>query len=121
MRKLLSVMVAVFAVIMCTGCAITANQTTNMNVVETSVVLQDANFHVVRHVSTEISQSYVFGIGGISKRALRDTAIAELTKEANLQGSQALINVAVKTSSENYLIYNRVTFIATGTVIEFEK
>ena len=54
-------------------------------------------------------------------KALKDVAVAELTEKANLVGSQALINVAVKSSIQNYFIVNKVTFTATGTVIEFEE
>lgn len=121
MKKLFS-FVAIFAVaMMLTGCGFTSNLSSNVNVVETSVVLSEANFNVVRNVSAEVSSTYVFGIGGIGKKALKDVAVAELTEKANLVGSQALINVAVKSSIQNYFIVNKVTFTATGTVIEFEK
>jgi uncharacterized protein YbjQ (UPF0145 family) len=121
MKKLFS-FVAIFAcVMMLTGCGFTSNLSSNVNVVETSVVLSEANFHVVRNVSAEVSSTYVLGIGGISKKALKDVAVAELTKEANLKGSQALINVAVKSNVQSYFIVQKTSFIATGTVIEFEK
>ena len=121
MKKLFS-FVAIFAVaMMLTGCGFTSNLSSNVNVVETSVVLSEANFNVVRNVSAEVASTYVFGIGGIGKKALKDVAVAELTEKANLVGSQALINVAVKSSIQNYFIVNKVTFTATGTVIEFEK
>lgn len=48
-------------------------------------------------------------------------AVAELTKKANLTGSQALVNVTVKNSAKLFLVYGKVTYIAEGTVIEFEE
>ena len=121
MKKLFSFVVIFAVAMMLTGCGFTSNLSSNVNVVETSVVLSEANFNVVRNVSAEVSSTYVFGIGGIGKKALKDVAVAELTEKANLVGSQALINVAVKSSIQNYFIVNKVTFTATGTVIEFEE
>lgn len=56
-----------------------------------------------------------------SKKALRSNAVAELTKQANLTGSQALINVTVKQSAQCILYYQCVTFHAEGTVIQFDN
>ena len=41
---------------------------------------------------------YFLGLGGISRKSLRNNAVAELTKKANLTGSQALVNITVKSA-----------------------
>jgi uncharacterized protein YbjQ (UPF0145 family) len=85
------------------------------------VVLSQKNFHVVKTVEAKASATYVFGIGGLSRRALHNNAVAELTKKANLTGSQALINVTVKNTGKFLLFIGKATVYAEGTVIEFDE
>ena len=77
--------------------------------------------YVVKTVEAETSATYVFGIGGLSKESIYNNAVAELTKKANLTGSQALVNVTVKNSAQFYLVYGKVTYHAEGTVVEFDE
>lgn len=112
---------AVAAVLLLASCGVSQNLTTNANVNQTNVVLSQKNFHVVKNVEAEASASYIFGIGGFSKKALHDNAVAELTKKANLTGSQALVNVTVKSSAQFFLIISHFTYYAEGTVIEFDE
>jgi signal transduction histidine kinase len=84
-------------------------------------LLSQKNFHVVNTVEAEVSATYIFGIGGLNKKALHDNVVAELTKNAGLTGSQALVNVTVNYSSKLILCYNKVTCHAEGTVIEFDE
>ena len=122
MKKILSkVVMAVAAVLLLASCGVSQNLTTNANVNQTNVVLSQKNFHVVKNVEAEASASYIFGIGGFSKKALHDNAVAELTKKANLTGSQALVNVTVKSSAKFFLIISQFTYYAEGTVIEFDE
>ena len=122
MKKILSrIAMAVAAVLLLTSCGLSQSLTTNANLNQTNVVLSQKNFHVVKHVQAETSATYVFGIGGLSKKSLYNNAVAELTKKANLTGSQALVNVTVKNSAKLFLVYGKVTYIAEGTVIEFEE
>lgn len=122
MKKILSrIAMAVAAVLLLASCGLSQSLTTNANLNQTNVVLSQKNFHVVKHVQAETSATYVFGIGGLSKKSLYNNAVAELTKKANLTGSQALVNVTVKNSAKLFLIYGKVTYIAEGTVIEFEE
>ena len=77
MKKLLTkVIVAVAAVILLSSCGMNANLVTNHNLNQTNVVLSQKNFHVVKTVKAEVSASYIFGIGGLSKKALHDNVIA---------------------------------------------
>ena len=64
---------------------------------------------------------YFLGIGGLSKKALQNNAVADLTKNAGLTGSQALVNITVKASVAEYIFVTKVTYYAEATVIEFDK
>ena len=88
---------------------------------QTNVVLSQKNFHVVKTVEAEVSATYVLGIGGLSKKALKDNALAELTKNANLTGAQALVNVALHVSLQDYVVFRKVTYQAKGTIVEFDN
>jgi uncharacterized secreted protein with C-terminal beta-propeller domain len=122
MKKVLSrIAMAVAAVLLLASCGASQNLTTNVNLNQTNVVLSQKNFHVVKNVQAENSATYVFGIGGMSKKSLYNNAVAELTKKANLTGSQALVNVTVKHSCKAILCYSKLTFHAEGTVIEFDE
>lgn len=122
MKKLLSkVVMAVAAVLLFSSCGINSHLSTNHNLQQTNVVLSQKNFHVVKNVEANVTATYVFGFGGISKKALHDNAVAELTKNANLTGSQALVNVTLHTSAKVVLFLNKVTYYAEGTVIEFDE
>ena len=112
---------AVAAVLLLASCGVSSNLTTNANLNQTNVVLSQKNFHVVKNVEAKVSATYVFGIGGLSKKALYNNAVAELTEKANLTGSQALVNVTVKNSAKLFLIFGKFTYQAEGTVIEFDK
>lgn len=122
MKKILSrVAMAVAAVILLASCGVTSKLTFNANQNQTNVVLSQKNYHVVKTVKAEVSATHIFGIGGLSKQALQNNVIAELTKEAGLTGSQALINVTVHNSAKMFLVYNKLTYHAEATVIEFDE
>ena len=61
--------------------------------VETKVLLSEANYKIVGQAEGEWSATYVFGIGGLSKKSLTNNAISEMYKNANLTGNQQIINV----------------------------
>ena len=112
--------VAIIAIVS-SSCSVSSYMTQNTNVNQTNVVLREANFHIVKTVSADVSQTYVFGIGGISKRALKNNAVSELTKKAELTGSQALVNITLHEDFKTILFVNKRTIRAHGTVVEFEK
>ena len=122
MKKFLTrIAMAVAAVLLLAGCGVSQTLTTNANLNQTNVVLSQKNFHVVKTVEAETSATYVFGIGGMSKKALYNNAVAELTKKADLTGSQALVNVTVKSSAKLAVVFGKVTYRAEATVIEFDN
>lgn len=121
MKKLLMPFVVAIIAIVSSSCSVSSYMTQNTNVNQTNVVLSEANFHIVKTVSADVSQTYVFGIGGISKRALKNNAVSELTKKAELTGSQALVNITLHEDFKTILFVNKRTIRAHGTVVEFEK
>ena len=88
---------------------------------ETKVILKEANYKIVKEVEGEWSAVYVFGIGGLSKKALTTNAISEMYKNAQLTGSQQIINITTTTSIEQWVVYTKKRAIARGYIIEFEK
>ena len=112
---------AAAAVLLLASCGISQNLTSNANLNQTNVVLSQKNFHVVKTVQASVSATYIFGLGGISQKALKNNAVAELTKKANLKGSQALVNITVKNTAKMFLFIGKVTYYAEATVIEFDE
>lgn len=93
----------------------------NVNVNQTQVVLSNANFKVVKQVSTIVvfEQQYNF-----KKSQLKESAYAALLREAKLQGSQALINVTfeeVQRVSGAMAPKTQSAVLVQGTIIEFTK
>ena len=90
--------------------------------VETKVIIKEGNYNIVKEVSGEWTATYVFGIGGLKKKALETNAISEMYKNAQLTGSQQIINITTTQSVEAWAfgIYAKMRVIAHGYVIEFE-
>ncbi len=108
------------AVVLCaTACGISSWTTTTQNQNQTNVVLSENNFRIVKTVSAEVHSKYVFGIGGLTTKSLMANAISELTKKADLKGSQALINITTHTHRKFILLHETRSMVAQGIVIEF--
>ncbi len=120
MKKFLISSVACLALI-CTSCGVSRQATANTNLTQPEVVLAKKNYKVVGMVKGESNQNYWFGIGGLSKKSLGESAMSDMYKNANLTGSQAIINVNVSYKNKFVLIYTGAKAIATGTVIEFTE
>lgn len=110
------------AIVAMTGCASTAHLASNSSVNMTNVQLSQSNFEVVKTVKKQASQTYIFGIGGLSRQALQANSYADMLKEANLQGSQALVNVQTEVKSRIIApFYVKKTITTIGQVVEFKK
>lgn len=121
MKKILFVLVAAMTILF-SSCGFHKEATSNYNQLQTQVVLNQANYEVVGTATGECSQVYIFGIGGMSQKSMSESAISEMHKNANLHGSQAIINSNVNFKFSTVLgVYTKVTAIAYGTVIEFKK
>ena len=121
MRKILVMLVAVMGLLV-SSCVVHQEATSNYTQLQTQVVLDQANYDVVGTATGECTQVYVFGIGGMSKKAMSESAMGEMFKNANLKGSRAIINANVQYKATSVLgVYSKVTAIANGTIIEFKK
>lgn len=98
------------------------NNSQNVNLNQTQVVLSQANFRVVKHVST----TYVYK-GSMKKfnaNQLKESAYAALVREADLTGSQTIVNVTMETLEREGGYFFKVfqqSVLVSGTVIEFTK
>lgn len=94
------------------------NNSVNGMGIQTQVVLSNANFKIVKTVQTTVvyKSSMKF-----SEEQLKQSAYAALLKEANLQGSQALVNVTMENIVRAGLIKVDNAILVTGMVIEFTK
>ena len=121
MKKVLLMLVAAMGLLM-SSCGIHQDATSNYNQLQTQVVLNQANFEVVGTAKGECTHVYIFGIGGMSKKSMSESATSEMHKNANLRGSQAIINSNVNFKYTTILgVYTTVTATANGTIIEFKK
>ena len=117
--KKFGVLAMIVAVLSLTGCGVAT--TVSNNVTETKIVLSENNFKVVGQAYGEAKATYVFGIGGLSRKALRNNAINEMSKNANLTGAQTLANITTNASVKMVTpVYVQITYTATANIIEFE-
>jgi hypothetical protein len=123
--KTLTNMKAIKAILFClvavlfASCAGVNTTPYTHNMPETKVILKEANYKIVGQVEGEWSATYVFGIGGFTKKSLKNNAISEMYKNANLTGTQQIINITTTTSVANYLLYTKTRAVARGYIIEF--
>ena len=76
----------------------------------------DGNFPYLSHAT------YVLGIiGGVSRRAIKENAVADMYRNAMLTGSQAVANITETAKVRSYILWTRVEYIATGTIVEFTE
>lgn len=104
-----------------TSCGIHSAMVGNINNNTTNVELSKKNFKVIDRVSGQSTATYVFGIGGLSNKALIEKAKTKMLENANLTGSsKAIINVT--TESHNTLVvpflYQK-TVTVSAHIIEF--
>jgi hypothetical protein len=120
MKKFLSICAFVAATLSLTGCVGVAGTVSN-NLTQTQVVLSDDNFKVVGQAYGEASATYICGIGGLSRKALYNNAVSEMTKNANLKGSQTLTNTTMHYSTQMITpFYVKVTCSASATIVQFK-
>lgn len=119
MKRIYYLLAAVVSVIL-TGCGVNSSHYSNSNG-NTNVVIQDGQFRYLRKVKGECEQTYIFGIGGLSKNSLANNAIQDMYDNAGLKDGQVIINITTTVSSQVYfpLIYSKRRAMAYGMVIEF--
>lgn len=104
-----------------TSCATSNNHLSNQNINQTNVVLSEANYKVVGQVEGNAKSRYILGIGGMSKKSMRQNAYSDMVKAARLSGSQALINVNYTSKYKYVPFYYMRSMKAEATIIEFIK
>ncbi|MDE5575168.1 MAG: hypothetical protein K2I87_05595 [Bacteroidales bacterium] len=120
MKTFLKLFVVVLGAVVLTSCGASYFHTWNQNNTRTSIELSQKNFKVIKCVSGFSSATYVFGIGGLSREATRGNAVEDMFKSANLTEAQTIVDIYVKQHISTVLgIYRKVSYSATGVVIEF--
>ena len=122
MKKfLLLASIFVGSILMC-SCSAHLYPTSNLNLSETQVVLSQKNFKVVGQAEGVAASTYIIGIGGLSKKAVRGNAVASMFENANLTSSQTIVNVNVKQTILGFApLFVRHVYTATGTIVEFTE
>lgn len=129
MKKLFFLTVVAVAMLL-TGCTsayyMTGSKSMNINQTQTQVVLSHANFQVVKNVHTFVVYPNTMKL---NSDELQKSAYAALAREANLTGSQCIINITVERvgrgswfafqTGELAFSPTESAVMVTGTVIEF--
>jgi|OM-RGC.v1.028067407 hypothetical protein len=103
------------------SCAIHQGLTSNANLNTTQVVLEENNFEVVDQVQGESTAFFVFGIGGITKKAMIAEARADMLRRANIVGSsKAIIHETVEIQHSFFPFVRTYTVTVSGFVVEFK-
>ena len=120
MKRLLMAVIVLTATLF-VGCGHSFYPTDNHNFATTNVTLSEGNFHVVGIAEGKASATYVLGIGGLSKRALRSNAYTQMIKNANLTGSQMVVNATMENKIRGFAPFMIVTEVKyQGIIIEFD-
>jgi len=89
---------------------------------QTNVQLSQNNFtYVATNQSGEASVTYIFGIGGMSKKSLTYEAVKDLRDKRKLEDGQVWVNqtISFKTSVKLGIIVT-TTCVVTGDIIQFK-
>lgn len=122
MNKIFSYLNIIALSILLSSCAFSREATNNENLLQTSVVLNQKNYKVVGYANGISEQTYVLGIGGLSAKSLKESAMSEMLNKADLYGkARAIVNVNVQFKNQYFLLWSKKKAIATGTIIEFTK
>ncbi|MFZ6052502.1 DUF6567 family protein [Halocola ammonii] len=122
MKKSLHLLSILFVIVaLASGCGFHSAVVSQQNNNITRVDLGQNNFKVVAKVKGESSATYLFGLGGLSQRALIENARSKMLEEADLVDKpRAIINTTVESHRSLFvpLFYKR-TVTVSGFVIEF--
>ena len=85
-------------------------------------MLSKKNFKVIESVQGESEAIYIFGIGGLSKKALIAEAKANMLTNANIVGSsKAIINETVEIIHSLFPFFRKYKVTVSGHVVEFTE
>jgi hypothetical protein len=122
MKQLKFSALAIIFIFTLNSCGVSNAFVFNVNQNSTQVSLSQANYKVVGKATGDSKVSYVLIFGGARKKQLYANAYAKMAENANLSGSQALINVVTEEHIGGVppFHYTR-TITVSATVIEFTK
>lgn len=118
--KRLFIGVVAMAATLFVGCGQSFYPTDNHNLVATNVNISEANFRVVGLVEGKAKATYILGIGGLSGKALRSNAYSDMVRNANLKGSQMVVNATISQTHYGFVPFRWTQMVKyQGTIIEF--
>jgi archaellum component FlaF (FlaF/FlaG flagellin family) len=120
MKKIISFLVCI--TLICSSCGIYNGLTTNTNAHTTDVILSKKNFKVIARVKGSAQETYVFGIGGLTRKALIEEARTNMFSNMDIIGSsKAIINETVEIKSSYYFIVETQEVTVSAHIIEFTE
>jgi len=85
-------------------------------------VLSKKNFKVIESVQGESEAIYIFGIGGLSKKAMIAEAKANMLTNANIVGSsKAIINETVEIIHSLFPFFRKYKVTVSAHIVEFTE
>src|SRR5687768_4969087 len=96
MKQLKFSALAIVFIFTLNACGVSNAFVFNVNQNSTQVSLSQANYKVVGKATGDSKVSYVLIFGGARKKQLFANAYAKMAENANLTGSQALINIVTE-------------------------
>lgn len=105
------------------SCGTQSQIVSNENVNQTTVGLNRKNYKVVDVVTGKASNTYIFGIGGMSKKALMESAKLKMYDINYLKGkSAAYANMTTESRISKFLpFYYKRTIISSAILVEFTE
>jgi len=118
LRKSLSVVLIGLAIaVMGAGCSSTTGLIGHG--IGAAVQLDKANFDVIKSVTGEAKADYLFGIG-LSSPDLLGSAKRNMLAQAELTGSQAVVNVTIDIKVTEFIIWSQKKVFISGEVVQFK-
>ncbi len=121
--KTKTLLILFFSAILFTSCGISASVVGNGTTTLTTVELSKKNFKILDKVSGKSSNTYIFGIGGLSNTSVLENAKSKMFDNANLKGgAKTIANITYDAHySFVFPIFMKKTITASGYVIEFTE
>ena len=119
--RIKSLLFSIALLALCSSCAFHNGLTRNYNGHNTEVRLQESNFKVVQYVEGYSTTTHVFGIGGLTKRALVAEARKDMLSKADLIGSsKAVINETVELKHSFFPFVGKTKVSTSAYIVEFQ-
>lgn len=108
--------------ILFTSCTGYRGLTRNINNHETSVVLSQPNYKIIKYVQGESVAKYFLGIGGYGNKGMIAEARRKMLSHTGMIGqSRAIINETVEVRTKQILLYTEFRYIVSAYVVEFSN